>query len=67
MNTIKFSTKPNINGNTYGLEIDTTNRTINWIFRTSKDDIKVTKRDLGRIGEYFRNNGFIDVLNIKRG
>lgn len=67
MNIIKFSTKTDVNGNTYGLAVDIEKKEICTEFLTHKTDIKLTKRDLNKLSNFLTENGYTNTIHIKRG
>lgn len=67
MNIIKFSTKTDVNGNTYGLAVDIEKKEISTEFLTHKTDIKLSKKDLRKLSDFLTDNGYTNTIHIKRG
>lgn len=61
---LKFTTKRDINGNRYTLEIDTENKTYNRSYNTSfdyADFVEISKKDREKLIDSLENNGFVEV------
>lgn len=62
---LKFTTKRDVNGNRYTLEIDTDKKTYNRSYNTSncyEDYITITKRDREKLAAELENAGYTRIF-----
>lgn len=61
---LHFKTKRSVNGHTYGLIVDTVNKTIQTNRMTYSDDIVVTLKQMHDIEDIAMSEGYRNIDNI---
>ena len=63
-NELRFSTKVNVNGNSFKLLVDLENKTYQagyFVFSASESDVKISKKEIEKLTTNLEEIGFMEV------